>query len=164
MTMRPYQNHSNEQLIEELHASRSNELRSCVRVLRILQEVDRRRLFAELGYPSLFQFCVSALHLSEHAAFLRMTAARTARRFPVILEMLESGELHLTAIKLLAPHLTEENSGSLLGAAVHKTRRQVEEMLAARFPRPAVAESIRKLPSAPISALPSTESAVRSNT
>ena len=130
-------NYSNDQLISELHAHREDERRSSVRVLRILEEVDRRKLYAELGYPSLYQFCVSALHLSEHAAYLRVTAARTGRRFPVVFSMLERGELHLTAIKLLAPHLSEENHADLLGAAIHRTKSQLEELLAARFPRPA---------------------------
>ena len=147
-----FQNYSNDRLMDELHAHRKDERRSCVRVLRILEEIDRRKLYAELGYPSLFQFCVSAMHLSEHAAYLRVLAARTGRRFPVVFEILERGELHLTAIKLLAPHLSEENHAALIRAAVHKTKREIEEMLAARFPQPAVSESIRRLPApAPIS-------------
>src|SRR5262245_21347562 len=141
----PFQNHSNEQLIDELRSHRANELESCVRVLRILGEVDRRTLYADLGYPSLYQFCVSVLHLSEHEAYARMKGARAAAQFPVIFEMMERGEVHLTAVRLLAPHLTEENHRSLLHAAIHKTKREVEELLAARFPRAAVTESIRRL-------------------
>jgi hypothetical protein len=43
---------------------------------------------------------------SEHAAYGRIEAARAARRFPVLLDLLAEGSLHLTAIGLLAPHLT----------------------------------------------------------
>jgi hypothetical protein len=75
-----------------------------------------------------------------------MYAARTGRRFPVIFEMLERGELHLTAVDKLGPHLMEQNHRSLLDAAIHKTKRQIEELLAQRFPQPAVTESIRRLP------------------
>jgi hypothetical protein len=32
------------------------------------------------GYSSLFIFCTQQLHLSEHAAYLRIEAARSARR------------------------------------------------------------------------------------
>ena len=147
-------NYSNDRLIEELHAHWQDERRSCVRVLRILEEVDRRKLYAELGYPSLYQFCVSALHLSEHAAYLRVTAARTGRRFPIVFEMVERGELHLTAVKLLAPHLSEANHADLIRAAVHKSKRDIEEMLAARFPQPAVSESIRRLPTSSVPIAP----------
>jgi 5-methylcytosine-specific restriction endonuclease McrA len=141
-----YRHHSNDQLLEELHACQRNERRSTARALRVLEEVDRRRLYAELGYPSLYQFCVEVLHHSEHEAYLRMYAARTGRRFPAIFEMLERGALHLTAVDKLGPHLTDENHRALLDAATHKTKRQIEELLALRFPQPAVTESIRRLP------------------
>jgi hypothetical protein len=95
--------------------------------------------------PSLSN-CVDALHLSEGAAYKRIAAARTARRFPVILEMLAGGRLHLSAVCLLAPHLTEENQPSLLEAAVHRSKRRVELLMAERFPKPDVPQSIRKLP------------------
>jgi 5-methylcytosine-specific restriction endonuclease McrA len=147
-------NHSNQQLMDELRSTRNEELRGCVRVVRVLEEVDRRKLYAELGYSSLYQFCLRLLSLSEHEAYLRVSAARTARRFPVIFEMLERGDKHLTAVGKLRPHLTEENHRSLLDAAKHKTKREIEEMLAARFPQPAVTESIRRLPAHARTAVP----------
>jgi hypothetical protein len=60
--------------------------------------------------------------------------------------MLADGRLHLSAVCLLAPHLTEENRASLLEAAVHRSKRRIELLLAERFPRPDVPQSIRKLP------------------
>ncbi len=89
---------------------------------------------------------MDAFHLCEGAAYKRITAARTARRFPIILEMLADGRLHLSAVCLLAPHLTEENQSSLLDAAIHRSKRGVELLLAERFPKPDVPQSIRKLP------------------
>jgi hypothetical protein len=62
------------------------------------------------------------------------------------LEMLAGGRLHLSAVCLLAPHLTEENHPSLLEAAVHRSKRRVELLMAERFPKPDVPQSIRKLP------------------
>ena len=38
-----------------------------------------------------------------------MAAAHVARRFPVIVPMVAEGLLHLTAVRLLAPHLGDEN-------------------------------------------------------
>jgi hypothetical protein len=54
---------------------------------------------------------------------LRIETARAARRFPVILDRLTSGSLHLTAVSLLAPHLTDTNVVALLDAAHHKSKR-----------------------------------------
>ena len=41
-------------------------------------------------------------HLSEHAAYGRIEAARAARKFPVVLDLLSDGSLTLTTVTLLA--------------------------------------------------------------
>jgi len=84
----------------------------------------------------MFAYCVGKLRLSEQAAFKRITAARLARRFPSIFAALAEGRLHLSGITLLAPHLTEDSAEGLLAAAEHKTKSEVETLLAERFPRP----------------------------
>jgi len=86
------------------------------------------------------------LHLSEHAAYARIEAARAARRFSTILERLADGRLTLTTIGLLAPHLTDETSDALLEAAEHRSKRDVERLIAALHPQPDIPPSIRALP------------------
>ncbi len=86
------------------------------------------------------------LGLSEDAAHFRITAARAARRFPVILELLADGGITLTAVKLLAPHFTEDNHRELLDAVRRKSKRVVEEMVARLQPRPGVTSLVRKVP------------------
>jgi hypothetical protein len=86
------------------------------------------------------------LHFSEHAAYLRIEAARTALRFPGVLDRLAGGSLTLTTIGLLKAHLTEENHRDLLDAAGHKSKRDVEQMIAALRPLPAVPSTVRKVP------------------
>jgi hypothetical protein len=54
--------------------------------------------------------------------------------------------LTLTSIRLLAPHLTVDNYRELVNAALHKTKREVEVLVAARQPKPTVPTVIRKLP------------------
>ena len=55
-------------------------------------ELDTRRLYLAEGCAGrLFAYCTQVLHLSEHAAYHRIQAARAARRFPVILERLAEG-------------------------------------------------------------------------
>jgi hypothetical protein len=79
-------------------------------------------------------------------AYRRIHAARAARAYPAILEMLARGELHLTGVSKLAPHLTEDNHVDLLSRAKHLTKRQIEKLLAEQFPLADVPTSIRKLP------------------
>jgi 5-methylcytosine-specific restriction endonuclease McrA len=133
---------SNEQLTAELARACRNERRSTISVLRLLAEVDRRRLYARLGYFSLYEYCTEELHYSENEAYLRIGVARAGRRFPVLLDMIERGELHLTGASRCAPQLTEENHRELLAAVVHKSKREIEEILACWFPQPDIEDSI----------------------
>jgi len=115
-------------------------------LLAHLVELEERMLHLELGFSSLFAYCVGSLGMSEGAAGRRVTAARVCRRFPEAFERVARGDLHLCALCALAPHLHPENVAELLDACGGKTRRQVEELLAVRFPRPDVREQIRRLP------------------
>jgi len=129
-------------LAELLHQSRRVE----ADLVAHIGEVDARRLYAREASPSMFAYCTEVLHLSEFEAYLRITAARAARQHPVLLAMLREGSLHLTAVAKLAPHLTRENCETLLGRAAHRTKREVEELIAAVAPRPDAPTVVRKLP------------------
>ncbi|PYQ54279.1 MAG: hypothetical protein DMF78_06635 [Acidobacteria bacterium] len=83
--------------------------------------------------------------------------ARAARRFPVILEMLAAGTVTLTAVRLLAPHLTSANHCEVLVSARGKKKEQIAEIVARLSPRPDVPASIRKLPALPLEGLASAE-------
>src|SRR5690606_30982636 len=114
------------------------------RLVAYLGEVDERRLHLVWGYSSLFSFCTTALSLSEDEAYRRIVAARLTRRFPRILDGLASGALHLSGVALLRHHLTDANHVELLDVASHKSKRAIERLLAARFPKPDVPSTIRK--------------------
>jgi hypothetical protein len=126
-------------------------------LIAYLGELDARRLYLAASFSSLFTYCCAVLHLSEPAAYNRIEAARAARRFPAILQMLGEGSLSLATVRLLSSHLTAENHQELLTAAKGKSKRQVEELLVQCFPRPDVPPSVRKLPA--VRALPATSDA-----
>jgi 5-methylcytosine-specific restriction endonuclease McrA len=90
--------------------------------------------------------------LSESAAYARITAARASRAFPGILTHLADGRVTLTSVSLLAAHLTDENHEALLRAASHKSRRDVERLVASLVAQPDVASSVRRLPDRRVSA------------
>jgi hypothetical protein len=115
-------------------------------LLALLAEVDSRESYVRLGFSSLFAYCTKVLRLSEPAAYSRITAARKARRFPEILSLIGEGDLTLTTVGLLAPHLTEDVGQSLLEAARFKSKRDVERLVAALHPQPDIASSVRALP------------------
>jgi hypothetical protein len=109
-------------------------------------EVDSRRLYLRSASPSMFTYATEVLHLSEAEAYLRIAAARASREHPMLLAMLADGRLHLTAIAKLAPHLTRDNRDAVLPRAAHKSKREVEELVAELAPRPDVPATIRRLP------------------
>jgi HNH endonuclease len=90
-----------------------------------------------------------------------MDVAHVARRFPVILPLLADGCLHLTAVRLLAPHLGDENHLALLAGAFRQSRREIEVLLARWFPKADVPSSVRKLPGARAKATPSEAATVK---
>jgi hypothetical protein len=117
-------------------------------------EVDERRLYAREACPSMFAYCTEVLHLSEAEAYLRIAAGRASREHPLLLDMLADGRLHLSGVGKLAPHLTLENAPVLLARAAHKTKRQIEELIAELAPRPDAPTVVRKLPERPPTADP----------
>jgi 5-methylcytosine-specific restriction endonuclease McrA len=94
----------------------------------------------------MFTYCVEELHMSEAEAYLRIQAARLGRQFPLIVQLFANGSLHLTAIKLLGPHLTPDNHVQLLERASGKNKREIELLVATLAPRPDVPSRMRKLP------------------
>jgi hypothetical protein len=139
---------SDAELIAHVERAAKGERHATAQLIVLLTEVDARRLYLAQGYSSLFTYCTRVLRLSEHAAFGRIETARAARRFPLILERLVEGSLNLAAIGLLARHLTVENHVEVLDAARHKTKSDVEHLVARLWPRADAPVVIRKLPEA----------------
>ncbi|HKO91303.1 MAG TPA: hypothetical protein VJU61_09135 [Polyangiaceae bacterium] len=99
-------------------------------LLEHLGEVEARGIHRERACSSLYTYCVYELRMSEDEAQRRCRAARLARQFPILLEMLAEASLHLTGILLLGPHLTSENSAGLLARARFRTKREIERLVA----------------------------------
>jgi hypothetical protein len=119
-------------------------------LLAHLAEVDARGIYRERACSSLYAYCVYELRLSEDEAQRRSRAARTARAFPVLFEMLAEGAIHLTGLLLLAPYLTAENHGELLARARFRTKREIEHLVAEIAPRQDVPARIEPLGPRPV--------------
>ena len=133
-------------LLDEAQRVVAHERRATAQVIALLMELDARRLYLGEGYASLFVYCTQVLHLSEHATYGRIEAARAARRFPLILDLLADGSITLTTVTLLASELTPENHRAVLARARHKSKRDILLLVADVHPRPTVPSMIRKLP------------------
>src|ERR1051325_5684678 len=96
-------------LTARLRALAGAEREATVALIVHLAEFDERQLYRGAGFPSLFQYCVEVLRLSEDAAANRIAAARMARRFPGIVDRLIAGSISPTTARLIAKHATSEN-------------------------------------------------------
>ncbi len=128
-------NLSDAALIRDLKALLQSDRATTAALLAHIAEVDARRLYAPAGYSSMFAYCVGELRLSEGGTYKRITAARAARKYPILFRLVAEGRLHLTAIKFLAPHLTPGNAGELIASAVGLSSAALEMMLGQRFGR-----------------------------
>src|SRR6187397_1597596 len=105
---------SEHELLDHFETLVAYDRRTTAQLLVAIAEIDERKLWAGHACPSMFAFCVERFHMSEQVTAKRLWAARTARSFPVIIEMVERGELHLSAIHLLARHLTGTTAATFL--------------------------------------------------
>ena len=70
----------------------NKERKTLKEILEHLAEIQRRRLYADLGYSSLFKYVVKELHYSEGAAARRVKALALISSKPIALKMIEKGE------------------------------------------------------------------------
>src|SRR5512145_2560453 len=119
---------ANPDLLARVKQLAAREREATAALIAHLAELDARRLYLAEGCSSLFTYCTQVLHLSEHAAYGRIEAARAARRYPILLDRLAEGSVTLTTVGLLAPHLTPENHRDLLDQARHRSRRAAEAL------------------------------------
>lgn len=111
-----------------------DERRAIAESIACLAEVERRKLYAERGFSDIFDYCVRCLRYSVAAAYRRIHSARAAEAHPEILADLQSGELTLCVVALIAPELKSGASSEILAAARGRSKREVEAWLAARRP------------------------------
>ena len=140
---------SDDELLIEVQRLIAVEREATADVIRSLCEVKARQLHLAIGCSSMFDYCTRVLRLSEHAAYARIAAAGAAVDYPLILDLLVEGAITLTTVTLLGRHLTPENHVAVLTSARHKSKSDVERIVATLRPQPDVPLTVRKIPEAP---------------
>ena len=119
-------------------------------LLEHLAEVDARGVHRTRACSSLYTYCIYELRFSEDAAARRSAAAKLVRRFPAILGAVAAGEIHLTGLLMLGPHLTEDNHAEVLGRAKFRTKKEIAKLVRQLAPLPAVPDRVEPLGQAPL--------------
>jgi len=137
-------------LLLKIETLAREERRITSEILDCLHEIEAQMIYAELGFSSLWEFCVKHLKYSEGAAHRRISAMRllkglsgTARLETQ--EKIKSGSVSVTNLSLVHGFLkTEaadsksyslEEKASLVGSTENQSKRELEKKLAAIQPK-----------------------------
>lgn len=101
-------------------------------LIECMAVVDERRLWAGLGYASMFEFSAYGLRLGEAPAYKRIRAARAIRIFPPILPLLRERRLSLEGVAMLHPYLSGEDAGVVVAKACGLRIKALEALLAGK--------------------------------
>ena len=92
---------SNDQLLLQTKNLVQKERQINILVLQHLQEIEKRKLYLERGFPSLFEYTVKELGYSHSAAYRRIKAMRLCRDIPQATSKIKTGDLNLTTASQL---------------------------------------------------------------
>jgi hypothetical protein len=136
---------SDASLLQHLSDLAARDRRTTAELIECIIEVKARRLYRVEGYPSMYRYCMARLGMSADVAFKRMRVAYWARRFPRIIDALADGRLNVAGIVLLSTRLRQDNGDELLITAENKTNKEIQKLLAMRFPQPDVPTVLRPI-------------------
>jgi len=145
---------SNQELNQKIQGLVREERKITVEVLRFLREVEKRMLFAELGYSSLFAYTTGELGYSEAAASRRIEAMRAMREVAELEPKIESGELSLSVVaqarvairnheRETKTKITIERKREVLLSMPGLSKREAEKRLAHELPMAAANGTVR---------------------
>ena len=134
---------SDKNLVRRIEEISVKENQTTAELVLHLIEMDQRRLFVQMGYPSLFQYCRRRLKYSEPATNRRISSARAIGKVPELYEALLKKEVSITTISLVAGIINEGNGKDVLHQIRGKSRSEVEAVLARYRPRDQVREQIK---------------------
>ena len=100
-----------------------------VKILHHLQEIEKRKLFSDLNYSSLFEYATKHLGYSESAASRRISAMRLIKNLSEAESKIESGKLNLINASKLQRYLQKKQRESKNKSIKQETSNQQDKLL-----------------------------------
>lgn len=110
----------NESLFQKIKNLVQDENRIGIEILECLNEIERRKAYSELGYDSLFTYCVKELRFTESQAYHRIQAMRAVHELPEIKHMLENGTLSVSTVSKVQKHIRQKKQEGVRHTATEK--------------------------------------------
>jgi predicted thioesterase len=127
---------SSSELLSRTKQLAADERRATLALIEHLAEIQRRMLYAEIGYASLWEYVTKELGLSEGSAQRRIQAMKLLRVVPEARESLESGELSLSNAAKVQSFLKNEkkagrnqNASAVVAQVKSQSQRECEATL-----------------------------------
>ena len=101
-----------------------------IKMLHFINDLERRKAFLELGYSSVYDFCVRRIKYSSSQAGRRIQAARCCRRYPEFFGYLRNREVCIMTLAMIEGIITDDNHDEIVKRVRGASRRDVERLLA----------------------------------
>ncbi len=131
---------NSEQLVTSLKKAVASERKIMGIVIDRIREVNRRRVYLEYHYPSLFAFLVGEIGYSNASAQARIDAAKLGDEIPSVITDIKDGSLDLSRVGLVAKAVRQkvasggevktEDKAQLLEMVKDKTEAQAQVIVA----------------------------------
>jgi len=119
----------NQELIEKLQSLAGLEKKTTAEIVTVIAEVDRRKLFLDLGHASLFSYLTAELGYTAASAQRRIDAARLLSAVPEMKSDIESGALNLMQISVVSQSLRRKKKESpKVSVGVSEKRELLEQV------------------------------------
>lgn len=119
---------SDASLLAELGRLVAQEREDVALVVACMAELEGRGALGKTATPDLFSYCVKVLRMTEDTAYRRVRSVAVVRRRVEALSFLRSGDVSLTTLALIEPHLAARPR--LLEEIKGKSKREVEKIVA----------------------------------
>jgi hypothetical protein len=140
---------SNDALLRTTQVLVAEERKMTTEILWHLHEIQVRRLYAEKGYASLFEYAVQSLGYSHAAAGRRIAAMRLLVDVPEVESALQKGSVNLSTLSTIQAFVQKKSQSKnepvskaekkeLILALQGKSRRECEKHLVALDPIAAI--------------------------
>ncbi len=112
-------------------------------LLDVLMALLKDNGFFRLGYPNLFVYCTSALHLGEAQACYFSKVAKKSEEVPDLKMAIEKGLISLSQARRVVPVITKETANEWIEKAALLPQRELEREVCAVNPKAMPREKLK---------------------
>jgi len=113
------------------------------KLISILQEIEAQFVFRELGYSSMYQYCVERHKFSESRAYELIYVSRKCTEVPQLKAAIETGVVSVSAAKRIGSVVTQGNAELWISQSATLKQKDLERAVATVNPKAAVKETVK---------------------